>query len=134
MLVEVNLSFEEIKLISKYRFSNLIKEKIRKHSFEYLKGKQAKKGRNITYKYLEMAEYLQPNCELDIEDRRKMFELRNEMTNIPTNFGKKTMCLCGEIENLMHIYNCKKWNEKDNTRKSFAYIKERGVGLRGGAE
>ena len=42
--------------------------------------------------------------------------------DIPSNFGKKTKCLCGEVENLMHIYKCKKWNETDNKRKSFRNI------------
>ena len=34
------------------------------------------------------------------------------MTNIPSNYGKQNECLCGELENMIHIYNCEFWSER----------------------
>ena len=61
-----------------------------------------------------MAEYLIPyNSKLNIEEKRKMFEIRNRMTKIPNNFGnKEEKCVCGQVENLPHIYLCESYNEK----------------------
>ena len=55
-----------------------------------------------------MSEFLRPfNSSLNIEEKRKLFEKRNRMTAIPHNFGQKEeKCICGEIEDMLHIYNC----------------------------
>ena len=60
-----------------------------------------------------MSEYLLPfNTNLNIEEKRKMFEIRNRMTQIPTNFGKtEEKCICGENESLSHIYICESLNQ-----------------------
>ena len=64
-----------------------------------------------------MAEYLLPNEELTIEEQRNIFEIRNMMTNIPSNYISKkantSRCICGKIEDIEHIYNCKKLNTKE---------------------
>ena len=64
-----------------------------------------------------MSEYLKPNNLLEISDQRKIFEIRNKMTNIPANFSSKseneTKCVCGKIENMEHIYNCISLNETE---------------------
>ena len=55
-----------------------------------------------------------PNNEnLSIEDKRKIFEIRNEMVFIPANFSsseKIEKCICGEKEDMRHIYSCKYLN------------------------
>ena len=57
-----------------------------------------------------MSEYLLPsNSILTIEEKRRLFEYKNKMTNIPNNFPKsdiKTICQCGSIEDMEHIYQC----------------------------
>ena len=62
-----------------------------------------------------MSEYLLPNDELDIKQQREIFAIRNEMTNIKSNYVSEkdntTICICGEKENLTHIYNCRKLNK-----------------------
>ena len=63
--LEIKLSHQEIKEMTKCRFTDLIKEKIRGKALNYLKEKQSKKGGKIRYENLEMAEYLRPTCELD---------------------------------------------------------------------
>ena len=38
------------------------------------------------------------------------------MTNIPSNFktgNKLSNCICGEKENMIHVYNCLKLNSKE---------------------
>ena len=51
-----------------------------------------------------MSRYLQPNDQLEIKEQKKIFEIRNRMTNIPGNYGNQKECKCGEIENMEHIY------------------------------
>ena len=103
--LELTLPQQEIKEMTKSKFSNIIKENIRKHALNYLIEKQSKKGGQITYKKLEIIEYLQPTCEISIKEKQKIFEIRNDMTNIPDNYGNKSVCLCGIKENTKHIYD-----------------------------
>ena len=110
--LNIPLSHQEIQKMTKYKFTNLLKEKINEEALNYLKGKRSKKGKHIEYKNLEMAEYLQPTCELDNREKQKLFEIRNDMTNIPSNYGKQNECLCGELEHMIHIYNCEFWSER----------------------
>ena len=69
-----------------------------------------------------MAEYLQPTCKLDNQEKEKMFEVRNDMTKIPNNFGKQILCLCGTKESMIHIYNCKIWSEKEKKKTPYNTI------------
>ena len=63
-------------------FKEKVKSQILKKSLEYLLEKKSK-GKEISYKKLEMAEYLQPiNRKLNTEDKKKMFAVRNRMVNI----------------------------------------------------
>ena len=70
--------------------------------------KQGSKGQDIKYTALEMADYLQPfNSNLNIEEKRRLFALRNKMTQISCNYGKKEeKCVCESKEILPHIYSC----------------------------
>ena len=105
--MKITLSFEEIKLMKKCEFSRILKERIKENALMYLTGKQGKKGKEIEYSCLEMAEYLQPfNNQLTIEQKREMFSIKNRLYDIPENFPKdeeKYTCVCGE-ENIAHIY------------------------------
>ena len=62
-----------------------------------------------------MSDYLSPfNTKQNIEEKRKMFEIRNRMTRIGNNYGKKEeKCICGAIETMAHIYLCKSLNQND---------------------
>ena len=94
-------TLEEIKSMKKNSFKNLVKSRIERNALKYLLRKRGSKGAEIEFKSLEMSEYLLPfNSKLGIEGKRQMFEIRNKMTKIPSNFGnKEEKCLCGEIEN-----------------------------------
>ena len=124
--LEINLSLEEIKNMTKMKFSRIIKIKSKKNALSYLIRKQGKKGGEIGYTCLEMAEYLQPyNSSLTIEQKQELFEVRNRMVQIPHNFPKtseKHKCECTEIEDMAHIYNCEMYNNNKKQR-SIAYNK-----------
>ena len=98
--------------MTKYKFTKLLKEKIHVSAFEYLTEKQGIKGQEIRYTCMEMSEYLLPTTKkLSISEKRKMFAIRNKMIDIPSNFSsssEKIECLCGEIENMEHVYKCEK--------------------------
>ena len=57
-----------------------------------------------------------PNNELNIEEKMRIFSIRNRMINIPSNFVSReknnNKCICEEKENMEHIYECKYLNEK----------------------
>ena len=102
-------------------FMDLIRKKCKIRAYEYLMSKRGKKGQNIHYTSIRMSEYLFPNEQLSIEDQRNVFDMRNNMTNIPSNFKSEkentTTCICGEKENMIHIYNCEKLNTEKPREK-----------------
>ena len=112
--LDITLTLHEIRTITKSKFSSILKEQIRRFALIYLIGKQGKKGREMKYDSLELSEYLQPiNDELSIEQKREMFSVKNRMIDIPYNFPRKNMhniCVCGETEDMSHIYNCEMLN------------------------
>ena len=79
--------------------------------------KRGSKGIEIDYPYIEISEYLMPNNLLTIDDKRKLFSIRNKMENIPSNFSSKqnnvSKCFCGETEDMKHIYVCKYSNDEE---------------------
>ena len=76
--------------------------------------KKGKKGKEINYPEIQMSEYLLPNDELSVDEQRNIFEMRNKMSHIPSNFSSENdntfKCVCGEKENMEHIYNCRYLN------------------------
>ena len=60
-----------------------------------------------------MADYLQPNQILSLEDQRYMFRIRTEGNPIPANRGNPGRCFtnCGQILENGHILVCPKSNE-----------------------
>ena len=65
----------------------------------------------MKYNTLEMADYLLPyNHMLKIEEKQRIFSIRNRMVEIGDNFGKIEDCFCGSEETMSHIYNCETLN------------------------
>ena len=114
MELGISDSLEEIKNMKTNKYKNLVKSRIEKNALEYLESKRGTKGHEIRYTSLEMSVYLLPiNSQLNIDEKRKMFALRNQMIRIPINFGEKDeKCVCGKIETMPHIYNCEYLNGK----------------------
>ena len=99
--------------------------KIGKVALNYLLDKRGKKGHEITYSCVEMAEYLVPfNNSLPIEEKREIFAIRNRMINIPYNFSTKCeyKCECGKLEDMQHIYMCELWNKEEQPLLSYEKI------------
>ena len=112
--LDISESLKEIKNMTKNQFSRMLKQKVDNRALNYLKEKQRVKGKEIVYKKIEMAEYLSPlNSEFTIEEKRKLFGIRNDM--ILMNFSKQNkICSCGKNETLEHIYSCKSLNNEEN--------------------
>ena len=110
-------SFENIRLMTKYKFTRMLKCKVKISAIKYLTGKQGSKGKDITYSSIQMAEYLLPtNEKLTIDEKRRLFAVKNKMTNIPNNFQKtksENVCFCRKREDMKHIYECGIYNEEE---------------------
>ena len=75
-LKELNIeeSLEEIRKMTKMKFSSILKSKIEENALQYLKEKQKSKGIEIVLLDMEMAEYLLPkNSQLTIDGKQRMF-------------------------------------------------------------
>ena len=112
---EMNMSITDIKKMKSSQFKSLVKEKMQKIAFLELtqKQKNGQKGRKIIYRSLSMADYLLPEANLTVEEKRNVFSLRLEMNENPCNFGSKIQCEmgCPEIQENSHILECPKLNE-----------------------
>ena len=114
--INVNLTLDEIKKIPKQKYTSILKQTISELALNYLVEKQGTKGSETKYTNLEMAEYLLPfNNQLTIENKSEMFEIKNRMTNIPSNFSSKSenKCRCGTQEVMSHIYECDLYNMEE---------------------
>ena len=72
-----------------------------------MKEKRGKKGSEIAYSCIEMADYHEPfNNELTIEQKHELFAVRYRMFNIPANFSFRceTKGICGKKEEIVQIY------------------------------
>ena len=101
--------------MSKIRFKNLLKKKVKQAALCYLTEIQRNKGGDIQYPELPN------NSGLSIQDKSKIFEIRNKMVvNILDNFSSKQKviykCKCGNIEDMKQVYMCQILNsEKPST-------------------
>jgi hypothetical protein len=78
-----------------------------------LLGKQGSKGKDIMYSDIKMTEYLLPNnSNPTIEHRRSM------PNNLSSSKETVSKCVCGQSENMEHIYKSKVWNIEHETNIS----------------
>ena len=88
--LDISYSLEEIKLMTKDKFNRILKEKVKESALKYLLKQRGKKGKEIEYTTLEMAEYLQPfGNNLTVTEKRNLYSIRNRMVDIPSNFPKE---------------------------------------------
>ena len=66
-----------------------VERKIKENALKYLTDKQKSKGKEIIYSEIQMAEYLQPSSPLTINQKQRMFALKNRMIEISENFPGK---------------------------------------------
>ena len=123
--LEISETFKEIEIMTKAQFNRLLKDRINGKAFKYLTEKQGTKGGHITYVRSQMAEYLLPDSNLSITQKRRLFSIRNMMLEIPENFSSdniKTFCVCGEREVMSHIYYCDILNQNNSELISYERI------------
>ena len=63
------------------------------------------------YEKLKMAGYLLSKSNISVKDKIKMFAIRCEMNELPSNYGDKTNCEMGcqaQVMNNEHILDCPK--------------------------
>ena len=128
--LNIEMNFEDIRKEPSKSFKQLVRKKCQKIAFEYLMSKRGTKGSEITYKEIQTSEYLMPNNELSIDEKRKIFAIRNKMLNIPSNFvtreKNESKCICNEQETMRHIYECDLLNEEKADVK-FEHIYEENI-------
>ena len=117
--LEINLSLEEIQRFSKINFKEMVKEKARKKSFQYLlKIKEShSKTSNLGYSGLGLQEYLKPISFMSIKEKCFVFSARCRMLDVRCNFKTgKTDLTCRkcqkELESQQHILECPELLEK----------------------
>ena len=116
--------------MTKSKYNNLLKQRINENALKYLTEKQGKKGKEIIYSNISMAEYLLPNNHLSNLDKQRIFAIRNKMIEIENNFpnGKKeTFCVCGEKEEMSHIYYCGLLSENRKISVKYETIYEENI-------
>jgi hypothetical protein len=114
---EIKSTATEIKNMKSSYFRKIVKERCQHTAFKYLIEKKVngKKGRNIEYTSLKMAEYLLPEANFSLKDQRELFSIRCRTNLMPANRGIVEYCKtnCGEIMNNCHIFQCTNLNKNE---------------------
>ena len=87
--LSINMSFEEIRELPLNTYKSMVRKKCTEIAFEYLMKKRGKKGSEIIYPAIQMADYLLPNNQLTIEEERQVFSIRNKMVKIFSNLTSR---------------------------------------------
>ena len=123
--LNINLSFDEIKVMSKYSFKKIVKTKIRECAFYELMSKIEKndhsKLKNILYQDLKMQPYLNSNL-VNSNQAKQLFRFRTRMSNVKSNFKSMYSKVglqcplpeCLEIEDDKHLLECEITNRLRN--------------------
>ena len=67
--LNIHMSFEEIKSMSKNSFKKYVKNKIEIEALKYLKSKIKSIGKELKYKNIEMSEYLKADNNLTLKEK-----------------------------------------------------------------
>ena len=108
--INLNHSFEEIQVMQKSKYINIVESKIRFAAFIYLKNNVKTKGKEINYgDKLGCQKYLLPNKIITFEEQKILFSYRSRMNSLNYNYpgNKETqICQCGEEMINEHLYYC----------------------------
>ena len=103
-----------------------IKTKFENAVFKYLYEKQVRgtKGKYITYKTLQISDYLLPDSGLSMKEKVKLFSHRTEMNELPCNSGKPELCYfgCQEAMSNQHIILCPVVNSDKTQTVKYEYL------------
>ena len=119
--IDLEYTFDEIKMIKKAKFKKIVKSKIINAAFADLnqtKDRHSKLDNIIYNNDLELQSYFKSSSVVP-DDIRDLFKFRTRMSNVKNNFKSKfknnltcPLSGCDEIENDIHLANCKIINSK----------------------
>ena len=102
--LEIEMTFEQIKAVSKDEFKSQVKKIVKRKALEYLQNLQQthSKAQPLKYAKLGLQDYLKPESDMTIREKTFTFAARSRMLDLKCNFkvGKKDlMCsICGKHE------------------------------------
>lgn len=117
--INLQLSFQQIKEMNLNNFKSMLIENIKTKALSYLSLRRKQKGSKVINNSLQMSQYLLPNQFVDnIEDKRMLFSIINDMYLCTKNNFVKKICFCNvQEETLQHLYECKIYNDKQHDFK-----------------
>ena len=118
--LNMEMTFDDLKALSKETFKQTIKKHVRETAFKGLKEIQDShsKSKKIDYKEMKMHEYLSADNGMTIKEKSFAFWARSQMLDVKSNFkvGKldlKCSLGCDITEDQEHIFHCPVLKEKD---------------------
>ena len=83
------LTYDKIQRTPKKKLKELVRESIKKASFEYLMSEKTKlsKGKGLDYKQLKTQPYPLPGNNINIHDIRRILQLRIQDAPVRKNFA-----------------------------------------------
>ena len=122
--LNMDVSFREIKALSKDNFKELVRKHVRATAFEELKEMQKthSKSRKLKYNELKMQSYLCANSGMTKKEMTFAFSARAQMLDVKHNFklGKSNLSCslgCDSLEDQEHILRCPVLREDDESEK-----------------
>ena len=116
-MTEINLKLTENEMnnMKKFKFKELLKNKIHTASFKYLQKIQEKhsKSKDIKYEHFQIQQYL-TNNKFTTKEKIMLFQLRTSMNDVKLNFKSMytdyTCDLCEESvpQSTTHLLDCEK--------------------------
>ena len=113
--LDIQMSFEEIGIMSKGKWKSLVRKRAREACFKSLIKDKAKlsKGKEICYNKLETQCYFRPGTNLTTETKRRIFKVRSRDLLLKCNFpgafdDLKCVTGCDEdsIDDQKHLFYC----------------------------
>ena len=123
---KINLTYDQIKTLTKKKFKEIEKEAVRKASLQNLlnEKRMLSKGNDLKYEELKTQSYLLPGNNLSINDMRRILQIRIRDIPVRRNFPnahKSQNCLfkgCTEEETQAHLFNSSCWTKERNITAS----------------
>ena len=114
--LDLNVTFEDIKVMKKSSFKNMLKQSIEKKALKDLEEKKSSHSKvsHLQHEYLRMKTYLMPTqVKMSREEKQLIFQLRSRVTQVKMNYRKmheRLECEICELEDetQKHVYECTK--------------------------
>ena len=114
--IKLDLSEADIKAMSKYRFKNIVKQKIAKLAILDLESRKKQKSAKLNITKFEPQQYILSKS-LSISEVQNLFKIRNNMVEVKENFKSSydnewcRLCLVSR-ETQRHLLDCIKVRDK----------------------